>query len=399
MTAPAPPERRRILLALIAVQVLVHGCMAGTRLAVPLAALREGRSAVWVGILVGLFSAAPILVSLAAGSLADRRGYHHPVRIGIGLSSAGAMLAVIATLLPAASLAFYAAAGLLCGSGANIALIAMQRETGRLADDATGLKQVFSWMGVAPAFANVVGPVLAGAAIDIAGFGAAFALMALIALGAAPLLRRVPRELRGVPAVRRRATAAFGLLRAPGFPRLLFVNWLFSSSWEVHAFLVPILGHERHLSASAIGLVLGAFAAAVTAVRFLLPAVAHRLRESHVLFVSMLGCAAVFTVYPFAHAAWQMAVLAVLLGIALGAVQPMILTTLHQITPAERHGEAIALRTFAINVSSTLVPLAFGAIGTAFGTGAVFWAMASGLVSGTFTTRRIGRVDERPAVG
>jgi MFS family permease len=390
---PIPATRRRILLALIAVQVLVHGCMAGTRLAVPLAALREGRSPLWVGVLVGLFSAAPILVSLAAGNLADRRGYHHPARIGIGLACVGAVLAVLATFLPAASIALYAGAGLLCGSGANIALIAMQRETGRLADDATGLKQVFSWMGIAPAFANVVGPVLAGIAIDVAGFGAAFAVMALLALAAAPLLRRVPRERRAVPVQRRRAMAALGLLRARGFPRLLLVNWLFSSTWEVHAFLVPILGHERNLSASAIGLVLGIFAAAVTAVRFVVPAVAHHLREAHVLFVSMLGCAAVFAVYPFAHAAWQMGVLAALLGVALGAVQPMILTTLHQITPPDRHGEAIALRTLAINVSSTLVPLAFGAVGAAFGTGAVFWAMAGGLVSGSVAARRVAAGD------
>ena len=394
---PDPATRRRILLALIAVQVLVHGCMAGTRLAVPLAALRDGRSPLWVGVLVGLFSAAPILVSLAAGSLADRRGYHHPARLGIGLAVVGAALAAIGSLWPAASIPFDAAAGLLCGSGANIALIAMQRETGRLADDATGLKQVFSWMGMAPAFANVVGPVVAGAAIDLAGFGVAFAAMAVIALAAVPLLRRVPREQRAAPAERRPATAAFGLLRAPGFPRLLFVNWLFSSSWEVHAFLVPILGHERHLAASAIGLVLGAFAAAVTAVRFLLPVVAHRLRESHVLFVSMLGCAAVFAVYPFADVAWKMGVLAVLLGIALGAVQPMILTTLHQITPHDRHGEAIALRTLAINVSSTLAPFAFGAVGAAFGTGAVFWAMAGGLVTGSPATRRVGHAVDAAA--
>ena len=50
------------------------------------------------------------------------------------------------------------------------------------------------------------------------------------------------------------------LLLAPGLRRLLLVNWLLSSSWDVHSFLVPILGHERGFSASAIGLVLGVFA-------------------------------------------------------------------------------------------------------------------------------------------
>lgn len=388
----APPDRaarRRILWTLIAVQVLVHGAMAGTRLAVPLAALREGRSALWVGVLIGLFSAAPILVSLAAGSLADRRGYHHPTRIGIGLACGGGVLALLSALLPGAALPLQAGAGLLAGSGANMAFIAMQRETGRLATDATELKQMFSWMGIAPAFANAVGPALAGVVIDLAGFAAAFAGMALLALAAVPLLRRVPREVRAQPAVRRSAVAAFGLLRGPGFPRLLLVSWLVSASWDVHAFLVPILGHERGLSASAIGLVLGTFATAVTAVRFALPMVAHRLRESTVIVVCMVGCAAVFGVYPFAQTAWQMAALATLLGIAFGAAYPMIIATLHQIAPDGRQGEAIALRTLAMNVSSTLMPLAFGALGAGLGTGPVFWLMASGLVSGTFAARRI----------
>ena len=56
----------------------------------------------------------------------------------------------------------------------------------------------------------------------------------------------------------------------------------------MHTFLVPILGHERGFSASAIGLILGVFAIAVAAVRLVIPLLAHRLRESHVLVGAML---------------------------------------------------------------------------------------------------------------
>ena len=76
---------------------------------------------------------------------------------------------------------------------------------------------------------------------------------------------------------------------------------------------------------------------------------AHRLRESPVLVGAMLLPAVVFAVYPFAHSAWLMGCCAVVLGLALGAVQPMIMTTLHQITPSARHGEAIALRSMAMS--------------------------------------------------
>jgi sugar phosphate permease len=184
--------------------------------------------------------------------------------------------------------------------------------------------------------------------------------------------------------------SAFGLLLAPGMRRLLLVNWLLSTSWDLHAFLLPIIGHERGLSASAIGTILGAFAFAVAAVRLLIPLVARHAREPQVLAASMLWTACVFGVYPLARSAWLMGLCAVLLGLALGCVQPMIMSTLHHITPDERHGEAIALRSMTINLSSTLMPLLFGALGVALGTAWLFWMMSASVAAGSWPARRVG---------
>jgi len=170
----------------------------------------------------------------------------------------------------------------------------------------------------------------------------------------------------------------------------LLVNWLLSSSWDVHSFLVPVLGHERAFSASAIGLVLGVFAVAVAAVRLAIPFLAHRLAERKVLIASMLVAGAVFAVYPFAHEAWVMGLCAIVLGLALGAVQPMVMTTLHQITPPHRHGEAIALRSVAINLSSALMPIAFGLAGAALGASALFWIMGALVATGSVAARGVG---------
>jgi cyanate permease len=59
--------------------------------------------------------------------------------------------------------------------------------------------------------------------------------------------------------------------------------------WDVHAFAVPVLGHERGFSASTIGLILGTFTLAVTGVRLLVPLLAHRIDEVKVLRGAMLG--------------------------------------------------------------------------------------------------------------
>jgi predicted MFS family arabinose efflux permease len=184
------------------------------------------------------------------------------------------------------------------------------------------------------------------------------------------------------------------LFRTPGLRRLLMVNWLLSASWDLHTFLVPILGHERGFSASAIGLVLGLFAAAVALVRLAIPTLAHRLREPQVLAGAMLCTGAVFAVYPFVHSAWLMAVCAVLLGLALGSVQPMIMTTLYQLTPNGRHGEAIALRSMTINFSSASMPLVFGVAGAAVGAASLFWVMGAAVAAGSLQARRIGAAPE-----
>jgi MFS family permease len=390
MTEPEKASFGRALLALIGGQIALHSCMAGIRMAAPLAALREGHEAWAVGVLLGLFAAAPIALALFAGRLADKYGYHRPIRVAVSLTVTGGVCAVSATFLQQGQFVVLCVAALLTGAGANFGLIAIQRSAGRMAHDPTELKRIFSWLGLAPALSNVVGPILAGTLIDAGGFRLAFIALAVLPLASLVWARFVPVEPRAAAAASARRPSSWDLLKDPGFSRLLLVNWLLSSSWDVHSFLVPILGHERGFSASAIGLILGAFATAVTGIRLAIPLLAHRLREAQVLVGAMLMCGVVFALYPLAHTAWVMGLYAIVLGLALGSVQPMIMTTLHQITPAARHGEAIALRSMAINLSSAVMPLAFGLAGATLGASALFWMMGAAVASGSLAARHIG---------
>jgi sugar phosphate permease len=160
----------------------------------------------------------------------------------------------------------------------------------------------------------------------------------------------------------------------------MVVNWFLSSCWDVHTFAVPVLGHERGFSASVIGSILGAFAIAAALVRLVMPAFASRLREHVVLVTAMVLTALLFAVYPFMQSPLAMGVCSVLLGLTLGSVQPMIMSTLHQITPQARHGEALGLRLMAMNTSSVLMPMLFGTLGAVVGVSVVFWSV--GLVVG-----------------
>ena len=183
---------------------------------------------------------------------------------------------------------------------------------------------------------------------------------------------------------------AWELVREPMFRRLLLVNWILSSCWDVHTFVVPVLGHERGLSASVIGSLLGAFAVAAALIRVVLPLVAARLQEWAVIAGAMASTAILFGVYPFLYAPLAMGACSVLLGFALGSVQPMIMSMLHQITPGHRHGEALALRMMAINASSVAMPMLFGAAGTVIGIAGVFWIVGAVVAGGTRLAFRLG---------
>ena len=388
--SPGPSHHRTLLPALIVGQLGLHSAMAGLRMAAPLQALREGYSAWAVGVLLALFAAAPVLLALHAGRLADRHGHHRPVRIATALSLAGMALAVISTFVGGwLHFGMLCGAAMLTGSGANMGMLTIQRSAGLAARGDTERLRIFSWLGIAPSLANVVGPVSAGLIIDAGGFGWAYAALMLLPLATLASVRFVPRAAAPPAAQRVPGRSAWDLLAAPGIKRLLLVNWLLSMCWDVHTFAVPILGHQRGFSATVIGLVLGTFTLSVSVVRLAIPWLAHRLDPTRVVQAAMVGTGAVFALYPLAPTPALMAVCAALLGVTLGCVQPMIMATLHQLTPAQRHGEALAFRSMAINASSTVMPLVFGAAGAAVGAGVMFWLVGGAVGAGAWAARRL----------
>jgi MFS family permease len=377
------------LLRVIGAQVCLHATMAGMRLATPLLALQQGYSAAAVGVLISLFALTQVFLALPAGRFADRYGFKRPLWLSVVAAVVGAGLVVIFPVFPVMCLA-----ALLTGGATGATVIALQRHVGRSATDATQLKRVFSWLAIAPAVANFVGPFLAGMLIDHAGrapadmlaFRISFAVMAALPILCWMLARGAHEPPPAAPLAGAKPTRAWDLLREPMFRRLLFVNWLQSSSWDVHAFVLPILGHDRGISASVIGSILGAFAIAAAVIRVVLPVIASRASERNVILTSTAVTALVFAVYPLLDSALTMGICSVVLGFALGAVQPMVMSMLHQITPHSRHGEALGLRLMTINASSVAMPMLFGSLGALIGIAGVFWVVGGVVAIGARAT-------------
>jgi len=374
---PAPQYRLgREILRLVCGQGGIHACMSGLRMAVPLLALSLGHGAAAVGVLLALFGIGQVAVSLPAGRLTDRHGMKPPVYCALVCGSLGALLAAVWPVYPVLCVA-----ALVEGAAIAVAVIALQRHAGRLADAPDDLRRVFAWLSFTPAAANFAGPFLAGLTIDAFGFRTTFLLLAAGPAASWLFIRRA-HETQDAARTAASSGGALELWRDPVVRRVLAMNWFVSSTWDVHTVMVPLLGHARGLSASSIGGILGVFALAAALVRLVMPYLAMRVREWLLLATAFTMAAVMLAIYPLAQSAVTMALCSVLIGMAVGGVQPLVLTLLHHATPAGRQGQAAALRLLMINASSISMPMLAGSAGGLIGVAGVFWATGLSLMVG-----------------
>ena len=131
--------------------------MAGTRMAAPLLALKDGYSPAAVGLLLALFALTQVFLALPAGRFADRHGLKRPVSYSVLAAVTGAGAAAAFPVFPVLCLS-----ALLTGGATGAAIISLQRHVGRAASGTIRLRQVFSWLSMGPAISNFLGPFTAG---------------------------------------------------------------------------------------------------------------------------------------------------------------------------------------------------------------------------------------------
>jgi predicted MFS family arabinose efflux permease len=278
---------------------------------------------------------------------------------------------------------------LLCGGAVAVAAVALQREAGLMAEEPGDLKRIFSWMALGPAVSNALSPIVAGLLIDHAGMGAGFAFATALPVLAWALARKVPRNPPKVFTKSFRERAAWDLFRLPAYRRLLLVNLALSAGWDAHAFVVPVVGHARGLSASSIGLVLGSFAVAATVVRLAIVRFADDIDEAKALRGAMLLAMLTFMAYAWLPGTLGLVAGSALLGVALGSVQPMILSMMHRATPPDRHGQALGLRMLTLNGATVGMPVGFGMLAAATALAAPMWVMAGALLLAQLPARKL----------
>lgn len=360
-----------------------HLCYVGSRMTTSLFALELGASAVTVGLLVASFAVLPMLLSVSAGRLIDRVGPRRPVMIGLGVLAVGATLPFLHP-----SIAVLCLSSPLIGTSFMLMHIAMNSVFG-----AYGTPEeravTFSWLALGFSASNALGPLVAGFAIESFGHAGAMLTLAILPLAALVLLWRRRRPLpRPAHAPRGRGAGVIDLLRVPSLRYALIASGLLAMGWDTYSFLMPVYGQRIGLAASTIGVVMSTFALATFAVRAVLTQLVRRVRQWLLIGTAMSVAGFAYLLFPFVHSVPLLVALSFLLGMGLGASQPVIMALLYEASPQGRQGEAVGIRTTMLNISQTFIPLASGAVSVALGMAPVFAIVAVALFGGAWFARR-----------
>ena len=364
--------------------LLLHLAFAGCRINLSLFALNLHASPLTVGIILSLLALLPMMFAVRAGRVMDRIGVRKPMLLGTVSVIAGLLIAVA---FPRIEALF--AVSLIVGAGFMLFHIAVNHAVGVIGRPEDRVKN-FSVIALTFSTSGFLGPVLTGFAIDSIGHRGTFLLLAVAALAALAVLLAKPLDIpqqAHVEAHSRHKRLA-DLLRAPSMRRVFIISGALSISWDLFNFVVPIHGSRIGLSASQIGLLLGAFGVAVFVVRLLLPLIAHRLTEWQMLTFAMMVTGGGFFLFPLVDTVPVLMLFSFILGAGFGGAQPMIMSLLYTHAPPGRGGEAVAVRTLLINFSQAGMPLLFGALGAALGMAPVFWTMAVALAGSGWLLRK-----------
>lgn len=248
----------------------------------------------------------------------------------------------------------------------------------------------FNLLSLGFSISSLMGPLIAGLGID--SFGHRYTFLAMAALPVIPVailgfsILKLPRG--PAAAVQARSHRVWDLLRDRKLVWLFTLTTLLTSGWELFAFMIPVYGTSIGLSATAIGLVMSSFSAALIIIRLILPAFIKRVDPWVIITATLVYAGVVFSLFPFAQSALWLGILSFLLGLGLGCPQPLVVSLMHRHAPTGRIGETIGFRQAMIYASQCTMPILFGAVSALLGTGLVFWGIALGLAGGGFAGRR-----------
>ena len=274
---------RKRVLRLITMMIMVHLAFTGGRVGLTLFAIHLHASNFVVGLMVSLLSVIPMVLSVHLGRWTDRVGIKNPALIS---TSCVAVACLLPFLSPTLLTLCFASVSL--GSGFMLLHIGVSNAVGHASTPETRT-QAYTWLAIGFSVSTVLGPVVAGYAIDHVGHAQAFLILAAFpALTFFIILfrKKTPEPARTTEPLASDAHV-MDLLRHKPLRAVFIASAFMNVCWDMFTFMMPVYGALIKLSASNIGLVMGSFGVATFAVRLMMPLLNRYLSEWRVLCFAM----------------------------------------------------------------------------------------------------------------
>ena len=369
---------------ILLVTLLNHISFKGSKVLLSLFAIDLGATPMTIGVLFSMYSLFPVFLSVYAGQVSDRIGFRLPMIFGsVGLL--GGLL--LPYFIPSITALFFSA--MLIGTCYIFYVVSVQHLIGTIGEGVARTRN-YSIFSVVIGLTSLFGPTIAGFAIDGVGYRSTYLLLALFPVVPIIILMFLRRYLPqpGRHDEPRAGHRVMDLLGNVPLRRVLVTAGILETGNELVNFLLPIYGHSIGLSASEIGLVIGAYAVSLLTVRALMPAMVRQWGEERVLSNSLLLAGLTCLAFPFVATFVLLLAVSFVMGLGLGCGAPLSLVLAYNRAPAARSGEAMGLRQTVNKSTEVLVPVIFGTLSTAVGMLPVFWLDAIMLSIGGWLMHR-----------
>jgi MFS family permease len=364
---------------------IVFVSLKGQRVLSTLFGVELGASPLQMGMLYAMNGLFPFLLVVIAGRIADRLDNRVLMYAGLAGYTGCLLLPYFFPVLP---VLFVSVA--LAGLSSMLFVVATQNLLGVLSTGETRTRN-FSYYSLGESLAAIVGPVCVGFAIDAFHhrttylFAAAFTALCGVALAA--IHRSIPQGTR--PAGEQPGPRRMGdLLRIPALRNALLTNGVVMSALDLFGLYMPVYARSLGISASAIGLIVGAFGAAGVVTRLAIPPITSRWGERTMLLWALALAAIAFVCVPLTANPVLLGTIAFAIGLGVGCGQPLSMVLAYNAAPKGRQAEGIAMRLAVSYGSHVVIPPLFGAFGAALGLAPIFWICGVLLTTGSWLNRR-----------
>ncbi|MFD5574589.1 MFS transporter [Streptomyces cadmiisoli] len=374
-----PGRNRGWLLRLVIAFSFAQAAVSMARPAVSYRALALGADERAVGVIAGVYALLPLFAAVPLGRRTDHGRCAPLLPAGVVLISGGCALSGVSGSLWA--MAVWSG---VMGLGHLAFVIGAQSLVARQSAPHEQDRN-FGHFTIGASLGQLIGPVAAGALIGGHDMATSSALALLVAGAVAAVAftslwriedRRTSSGSRARPGDR---VPVRRILRARGVPAGILISLAVLSATDVLTAYLPVVGEDRGIAPSVIGLLLSLRAAATIACRLVLTPLLRLVGRTLLLTVTCLLSALLCTGIALPVPLWALALILAALGFCLGVGQPLSMTTVVRAAPDGARSTALALRLTGNRLGQVAAPATAGLIAGLAGVAAPF-VMLGGLL-------------------